>query len=236
HTGVKAGAGGTKIPSLGTNPKGPWSDMMSAHLPDGRIECVTCHNVMEKPGDYGRTWEPASSSDGVNWWLYKGGWDGMGYMAPKVYVVETIMKMPKTVHGMRRWEVPASEYSYDAAEGVIIFNQPITKEYSVYVTLTSPYLRVSTRNNALCYDCHSENTHQGLNCLICHRIHGSGNAGGIRETVRTPFGVKRVYFDGRIFAKNGSGICEVCHPLSGNHLKYKGKDCTKCHRHKGGFD
>ncbi len=236
HTGVKAGAGGTKIPSIGTTPSGPWSDMMSAHLPGGRIECVTCHNVMEKPGDYGRTWEPASSGDGVNWWLYKGGWSGMGYIEPKVYVVENITEMPKTVHEMRRWQAPASEYSYDDTEGVITFNQPISKRYSVYVTLTEPYLRVSSKNNALCYDCHSENTHQGLNCLICHRIHGAKNASDIRDNVRTPFGVKRVSFGGRVFTENGSGICEVCHPLSGNHLKYKGKGCTKCHTHKGGFD
>ncbi len=236
HTGARAGAGGTKIPSLGANPSGPFSDMMSAHLPGGRIECVTCHNVMEKPGDYGRTWEPASSGDGVNWWLYKGGWSGMGYMEPKVYVVENISEIPKTVHEMRRRQVPASEYSYDAADGVIIFNQPVSKGYSVYVTLTEPYLRVSTKNNALCYDCHSENTHQGLNCLICHRIHGARNAKDVRGRLRTPFGVKRVSFDGRVFAKNGSGICDACHPLSGIHLKYKGKECTKCHAHKGGFD
>ncbi len=236
HTGTKAGAGGTKIPSFGTDPEGLWSDMMSAHLPGGRIECVTCHNVMEKPGDYGRTWEPASSDDGVNWWLYKGGWSGMGYMEPKVYVVDNIANMPKTVHEMRRWQVPASRYSYDAADGVIIFNQPVSKRYSVYVTLTEPYLRVSTRDNALCYDCHSENTHQGLNCLICHRIHGAKNALDIRYNVRTPSGVKRVSFDGRVFAGSGSGLCDACHPLSGNHLKYKGKDCMKCHTHKGGFD
>ncbi len=236
HTGMKAGAGGTKIPSLGANPEGPFSDMMSAHLPGGRIECITCHNVMEKPGDYGRTWEPASSGDGVNWWLYKGGWSGMGYMEPKVYVVENISEMPKTVHEMRRWQVPASKYSYDAADGVIIFNQPVSKRYSVYVTLTEPYLRVSTQNNALCYDCHSENTHQGLNCLTCHRIHGARNAGDVRGRLRTPFGVKKVSFDGRVFAKNGSGICDACHPLSGRHLKYKGESCTKCHTHKGGFD
>lgn len=238
--GIKAGAGGTRFPTLGTDPKGPWSDRMGTHLPGGKIVCITCHNVMEKPGDYGRSWEPASSDDGVNWCLYKGGWDGMGYITPKVYLAESIAKMPKKVREMRRMEVSPSEYSYDEREGVIIFKKPVPKSYSVYVTLANPYLRITTEHNALCYDCHSENTHEGLNCLVCHRIHGGENAKAVRDMVRTGSGVKKVYFSGRegsgSFADgSGSGICEVCHALTGSHLKYKSKDCTKCHNHMDGF-
>ena len=137
-SGVKAGAGGTRFPTRGTDPKGPWSDRLGTHLPGGKIVCITCHNVMEKPGDYGRTWEPASSDDGVNWWLYKGGWDGMGYITPKVYLSESIAKMPKKVREMRRMEASPSDYSYDEREGVIIFKKPVPKSYSVYVTLYQP--------------------------------------------------------------------------------------------------
>ena len=238
--GVKAGVGGTRYPTRGTDPKGPWSDKLATHLPGGKIVCITCHNVMEKPGDYGRSWEPASSDDGVNWWLYKGGWDGMGYITPKVYLSESIARMPKKVREMRRMEASPSDYSYDEREGVLIFKKPVPKSYSVYVTLSSPYLRITTEHNALCYDCHSENTHEGLNCLVCHRIHGGGNAKAVRDMVRTANGVKKVYFSGRegsgSFADgSGSGICEVCHALSGSHLKYKSKDCTRCHNHTDGF-
>jgi hypothetical protein len=238
--GIKAGAGGTRFPTLGADPKGPWSDRMGTHLPGGKVVCITCHNVMEKPGDYGRSWEPASSDDGVNWWLYKGGWDGMGYIEPKVYMAESITKMPNKVRDMRRMEVSPSEYSYDEREGVVIFKKPVPKPYSVYVTLTNPYLRITTEHNALCYDCHSENTHEGLNCLVCHRIHGGGNAKAVRDMIRTANGVKKVYFSGRegngSFADGGgSGICEVCHALSGSHLKYRSKDCTRCHNHVDGF-
>lgn len=238
--GVRAGDGGTRFPTRGTDPKGPWSDRLGTHLPGGKIVCITCHNVMEKPGDYGRTWEPASSDDGVNWWLYKGGWDGMGYITPKVYLSESIAKMPKKVREMRRMEASPSDYAYDEREGVIIFKKPVPKLYSVYVTLTNPYLRITTEHNALCYDCHSENTHEGLNCLVCHRIHGGGNAKAVRDMVRTSNGVKKVSFSGRegsgSFADgSGSGICEVCHTLSGSHLKYRSKDCTGCHNHMDGF-
>jgi hypothetical protein len=238
--GVKAGAGGTRVPTRGTDPKGPWSDKMGTHIPGGKIVCITCHDVMEKPGDYGRSWEPASSDDGVNWWLYKGGWDGMGYITPKVYLAESVAKMPKKVREMRRMEVPPTQYSYDEREGIIIFKKPVPNSYSVYVTLTNPYLRITTEHNALCYDCHSENTHEGLNCLVCHRIHGGGNKKAVRDMVRTANGVKKVYFSGREGAGSfadgsGSGICEVCHALSGSHLKYRSKDCTRCHNHMNGF-
>jgi hypothetical protein len=241
---VAAGSGGTKMPTRGTAASGPKSDRMDTHFKAGKlIVCVTCHNVMEKPGDYGRAWEMASSKDHLTYYLAKGGWENMGYLVPKVYVTDTLMKMPKRLKDAVRYIVDPADYSYDEAEGSVTFKRPLDRNKNVFVTLTEPYLRVTTQNNALCYDCHLENTHAGLNCLACHKAHGTANRMGIRDVVRTPDGEeRRVNFRGRqgrySFADGGAaqdGICEVCHPLPGTHQKYMGTDCTRCHSHKNGF-
>jgi hypothetical protein len=239
---VAAGSGGTKMPTRGTAASGPKSDRMDTHFKAGKlIVCVTCHNVMEKPGDYGRAWEMASSKDHVTYYLAKGGWENMGYIVPKVYVTDNLMKMPKRLKDAVRYIVAPADYSYDEAEGSVTFKRPLEKSRNVFVTLTEPYLRVTTENNALCYDCHLENTHAGLNCLACHKAHGTANRMGIREHVRTPDGeTRRVSFRGRqgrySFADGGQdGICVVCHPLPGSHQKHTGTDCSQCHSHGNGF-
>jgi len=243
---VEAGSGGTKTPTFGRVLTGPKSDMMSTHLKDGRlIVCVTCHNVMEKPHDYGRTWEMASSDDRKTYQLYHGGWANMGYLAPRVYATDGVMQMPHFLKDTGKYLIAASEYTYDETDGSVRFNKPRAKAEVVYVTLENSYLRVTTENNALCYDCHHENTHEGMNCMTCHEAHGTANIKLVRRTVRTGGGsVGRVVFrshKGKNSFADGSpahdGICEACHPLHRHKdgKDYAGTDCTKCHSHKNGF-
>jgi len=241
---IPAGSGGTKRPSRGRIASGQDSDRMDTHLKDGKlVVCVTCHNVMKKPGDYGRTWEMAASSDRRTFYLYKGGWKSMGYLAPKVYVTDGLTPMPKHLVDVKKYLVDEPSYGFDAAEGSVTFKAPRTSKESVYVTLYNPYLRVSTENNALCFDCHSENTHEGMNCLTCHRVHGGGNIMCIRPAVRTPEGrLKSVSFrakkgEGSFATGKGVGICEVCHAMHRHKdgKDYTGADCTRCHSHRNGF-
>jgi len=246
---VNITSGGSRRPSWGTVDKGPYSDRMATHLLGGsKVVCVTCHNVMYKPGDFGRTWELASSTDDMVFELAKGGWSQMGYLVPKVYVTDRLMPMPDRLAGLRAFMARPSSYTINDAEGTIKFKKPVRKGAYVYVTLSSPYLRVPTANNTLCYDCHSENTHQGLGCLACHIMHGTTNIMAVRGKVRTSSGALRsVVF--RSYSGPGSfadsigdpdGICEVCHdPGQGKYHKdnsdYIGKDCTSCHPHSLGF-
>lgn len=241
---VDAGSGGTKMPTRGTVATGPKSDRMDTHLLGGKkVVCVTCHNVMEKPGERGRSWEMTETADQKNYSISQGGWENSGYIVPKVYVTHSLVPMPKYLKEMRQYIADARDYTYDESDGTITFKSRLDKKDYVYVTLTNPYLRVTTQDNALCYDCHFENTHQGMNCLVCHRAHGTGNIMGIREMVRTPEGTRKVVFSSRrgagsFAAGTGLGICEVCHPLKlhKDGKDYAGTDCTKCHSHKDGFE
>jgi hypothetical protein len=240
---VDAGTGGTKMPTRGTVATGPASDRMDTHLLGGKkVVCVTCHNVMEKPGERGRAWEMTETADQRSYSLSQGGWENSGYIVPKVYVTHSLLPMPKHLKDARQYLADPRDYAYDESDGTIRFKSRLDKKDYVYVTLTNPYLRVTTQDNALCYDCHFENTHQGMNCLVCHRAHGTGNINGIREMVRTPDGTRKVVFTGRLgpgsFASGtGLGICEVCHPLKQHRdgKDYTGADCTGCHRHRDGF-
>lgn len=243
--GVDVNSGGAKMPTSGTVPTGAGSDRMSTHLRDGRlVVCVTCHNVMEKPGDYGRTWEMTSSRDQRTYAMTGGGWEGMGYSEPKVYVTPGLTPMPHFLKEAKKYLIAPSLYGYDEGEGTINFKSPRRHDDFVYVTLDNPYLRVTTENNRLCYDCHSENTHQGLSCLSCHRMHGTDNIMCIRQSVRTPGRAqKKVIFsarDGKNSFADGDashdGICETCHVVRHSGGKdYSGTDCTRCHTHKNGF-
>jgi hypothetical protein len=240
---VDAGSGGTKMPTRGTVATGPSSDRMDTHLMGGKkIVCVTCHNVMEKPGERGRAWEMTETADQKNYSLAQGGWENSGYIIPEVYITHSLTPMPKYLKDARQYIAGPGDYTYDESDGTIRFKSRLDKKDYVYVTLSNPYLRVTTQDNALCYDCHFENTHQGMNCLVCHRAHGTGNIKGIREMVRTPDGTRKVVFTGRrgagsFAAGTGLGICEVCHPLNlhKDGKDYTGTDCTKCHSHKDGF-
>jgi len=238
-----AGSGGTKMPTRGTVATGPKSDRMGTHLLGGKkIVCVTCHNVMEKPGEHARSWEMTETGDQRTYALSQGGWENSGYIVPKVYVTHSLMPIPRYLNDARQYLADPRDYTYDESDGAITFKRRLDKKDYVYVTLTNPYLRVTTENNALCFDCHFENTHEGMNCLVCHRAHGTGNIKGIREMVRTPDGTRKVIFISRrgvgSFASGaGLGICEVCHPLKlhKDGKDYSGTDCTRCHSHKDGF-
>jgi hypothetical protein len=252
---IEAGSGGTKVPTHGTVASGEKSDRMDTHLKGRAIVCVTCHNVMTKPGDFGRAWELASSDDRRTYMLYKGGWDGLGCMRPKVYVTDRMIAMPKALKEAGKYLVKPSEYDFDEAEGSITFHALRGKFEFVYVTLSEPYLRVSTRGNSMCYDCHFENTHEGLSCLACHVVHGTDNIKGIARYVRTAdTGDRKVVFRATkgkgSFADGGKvrdGICEGCHTMTkchraaggpdrhANGKDYSGTDCTRCHTHKNGF-
>ena len=242
--GVAAGSGGTRMPSRGTVPSGPKSDMMRTHLPGGKVVCITCHNVMEKPGEFARAWELCSTEDRKTYYLSKGGWDSMGWYIPKVYAAQSFMKLPRRLQEIKKFRVPAGEYTWDEAEGSVTFGRPRDRGDIIYVTLTNPYLRVTTRNSAICYDCHNENTHAGLNCLACHQAHGTDNIKAVRRLVKTPSGeMRRVVFKALkgndSFADTGAvkdGICDACHPFIPHKGKdVRGTDCTKCHSHKDGF-
>lgn len=253
---VNVTSGRARFPTGGAVEGGAYSDKMSTHLLGGdKVVCVTCHNVMYKPGDYGRTWELASAGDGKNYRLARGGWAGMGYLVPKVYVTRQLAPPPDRLSGLGTFMVSPSGYEYDEAEGLIRFKEPPVKGSFVYVTLSNPYLRMPTANNAMCYDCHSQNTHQGMNCLVCHAAHGTSNIMAVRENIRIPGGsVRRVafraYSGGNSFAGGGgvpSGVCEVCHTKTSVHKNgggrpahrdgtdYTGSDCTRCHGHDAGF-
>ncbi|MBI5189687.1 MAG: hypothetical protein HZA22_03280 [Nitrospirae bacterium] len=253
---VEAGSGGTKTPTYGTVATGPRSNRMAGHLKDGKlVVCVTCHNVMEKPGDYGRAWEMTTTDDRRTYRLYMGGWSGMGHVEPSVYVTDGLTPRPKMLKSARGYLADPSGYTYDETEGTVRFRTALKPGANVYVTLGTPYLRVTTEDNRLCYDCHSENTHQGLNCLDCHVVHGTDNIMAVRRTVRTPDRAsRRVVFRARggknSFADGDAvydGICEVCHTMTKRHRRgagstvhkdgkdYSGTDCTRCHRHSDGF-
>ncbi|HEX9861486.1 MAG TPA: hypothetical protein VGB23_09795 [Nitrospirota bacterium] len=252
---VRAGKGGTRMPSRGTVDTGPYSDRMATHLLDGKVVCVTCHNVMQKPGDYGRTWELASTDDHMTYMLSKGGWQSMGRLVPKVYVTKGLAPMPRLLSGAAPFIAVPSGYVYDETEGSITFDSPAKEGEEVYVTLTNPYLRTTTEQNGICYDCHTQNTHEGLNCLDCHAAHGTANIKAVRQRVRMPGKrPRKVVFTSKTgvgsFADGAGpldGICEACHTSTkyykasgGNSVHkggkdYTGKDCTACHRHSNGF-
>ncbi len=253
---INATSGGARFPTGGTVASGAYSDKMSTHLLGGDgVVCVTCHNVMYKPGDYARTWELASPEEGLSYRLAKGGWAGMGWLVPKVYVTKSLTPFPDRLSGLKSFIVRPTAYEYDEAEGLIRFKEPPGKGSFVYVTLSNPYLRAPTANNTMCYDCHTCNTHQGLNCLVCHTAHGTSNIRAVREEIRIPGGglervVFRAYsgensFSGR--GKDPSGVCDACHAMTSIHnpagrrlvhadgRDYTGSDCTRCHKHGSGF-
>ncbi|MGC2423108.1 MAG: hypothetical protein WA666_01995, partial [Nitrospirota bacterium] len=110
--------------------------------------------------------------------------------------------------------------------------------------------------NALCVDCHTEATHEDINCLNCHQAHNTSNIMGIKQNVRasnyTTVPVKfRRYTGANSFTDGDAthdGICEVCHTQTkyyrrdgsgfANHsggVNYDRQNCTVCHSHSTGF-
>jgi hypothetical protein len=247
----------TRRPTYGNVTASVNDNRAFARLKDGRrIVCVTCHNTMNKYEDFGRAWEFTTTADRKTYYLDKGGWSFMGSLKPVVYRSTSLWSGPTYSRDRKGYIVDPSEYTYDETAGTITFAAAQQATAYIYVTLDYPYLRVGTRNNALCLDCHFEATHKGANCLVCHQAHNTQNLSGIRGVVRTtdhserPVRFSNITRAGSFADGNTTydGICEVCHTTtryyrrdgSGSAIhadgkNYTGKDCTKCHNHLYGF-
>ena len=228
---VAVGSGGTKKPSAGTVDSGVDSDRMATHLMEGGlITCVTCHNVMKKSDPYGRSWEPASTRDGLRFELLMGGWSRMGLPTVRVYVTDSLIPRPKRLKDAYGYLADPGSYSVDPASGAVVFKRAVPKGSYVFVTLTDPYLRQTVRDDRLCTDCHNQPSHAGLSCLTCHQAHGGG-AKCVRRSVATPDGARGVSYRSRKDSGVKGGLCLSCHPTAHN----QGKDCLTCHTHSAGF-
>jgi len=255
---VNASSGGGWMPTYG-NITGRYSNQMGSHLKDGKlVVCNTCHNVMEKGEDPGRTWELTTFTYEDSWRTYalqRGGWSWYDYLVPDVYTSQTLISAPtytKDRNPMKLAATALSDYNIDA--GKITFASPFY-DYA-YVSLYYPYLRVSNSDNTMCLDCHNTGTHKSANCLTCHESHNYVNRHGIRPRVKTPSsGIRNVVF-GNVTGQSSfadgdniyDGICEVCHTSTKyyrnngtgfvNHsggFNYNGKNCVTCHTHDSGF-
>jgi len=248
---------GVRMPTYGNITAGDYDNRMFANLKDGdKVVCTTCHNPMQKTENIGRTWEYTTTPDNITYTMQNGGWSGSGYMVPAVYRDSSLWAGPSYVSDKKAYVVAPSEYTYNEDDGTITFGSAQDPGAYVYVTLGYPYLRVSSQNNGLCSDCHTQATHRGANCMECHGTHNTDNIAGMRETVRTAGRSERVvsfagYSGAGSFADGGGthdGICEVCHTTTAYYRRdgsapashsdgvdYTGKDCTLCHRHADGF-
>lgn len=107
-----------------------------------------------------------------------------------------------------------------------------------------------------CDRCHSEEAHEGLECVVCHDPHGTANAYLLRARITLPAslgeadvhvtrpegatldGFVRQGVDGGVA---GTGFCEVCHTRTahytrqGNGSAHHGELCSSCHAHATGF-
>jgi len=248
---------GRKRPSYGNITAGENNNQPFARLKDGHlVVCVTCHNVMSKPEDPVRTWELTTTADQYAYALQYGGWSASGYAVPTVYRDTSLWTGPTYSKDKKDYIVPPSEYTYDENAGTITFVSQQDPSVYIYASLDYPYLRASSQDNRLCADCHTQPTHEGNNCLACHRAHNTYNLAGIRGAVRTPDLTERAvsflsYTGTNSFADGDAtydGICEVCHTQTkyyrrdgsgfANHsggFNYSGQNCTICHNHLAGY-
>jgi len=211
---------------------------------------------MGKAEDIGRIWEYTTTADQQTYTLQYGGWEAYGYMRPYVYRDTSLWSGPSYSKDRKAYLVDPSEYTFDETAGKITFNSPQTAQTYIYVTLDYQYLRASNVNNRLCNDCHTQETHKGDNCLVCHQAHDTVNIDGIREHIRTPnrcsVEVRFLRYTGDNSFSDGDGVydgvCEVCHTQTlyyrndgtgfANHSggqNYDRQDCTACHSHADGF-
>jgi len=246
-----------KTPVYGNITAGEYNNQPFSRLVGGnKISCVTCHNTMSKTEDSGRTREMTTTVDNRTYTVQWGGWAGSGYLIPRVYRDTSLWGATKYSKSVKRYIVNPSEYTYDENAGTITFASPQNPAAYIYVTLDYPYLRAGTKENALCSDCHTQTTHKGLNCLVCHQEHGSDNIAGIRKTIRTTDRTEKAvaflrYTGSGSFADSSGaldGICEVCHTQTlyyrrdgsgaANHANgnnYSRSNCVYCHKHENGF-
>lgn len=249
--------GGNRLPTYGNITTGEYNNQPFSRLKDGnKVVCMTCHNAMRKSEDHGRVWEYTTTFDHLHYSMQYGGWPTYGYLVPNVYRATSLWPGPTYSNKKKDSLVSPAEYDYDEAAGMITFNAVQSPLAYVYVTLDYPYLRASSQDNRLCSDCHTQATHQGSNCLVCHRAHNTDNLIGIRDSVRTPYRstsqVKFLRYTGvNSFADGDTtydGVCEVCHTQTkyykwngsgfANHsggFNHDGADCNTCHSHAVGF-
>jgi len=246
---------GITLPTYGNYTTGETDNRLYANLPGGMVTCITCHNVMQNTEDVARVWELTTTSDNLTYTMQNGSWDTNGHYEPKVYRDTSLWSGPAMAIDRKAYLVDESEYEYDPSAGTITFISAQDPLDYIYVTLDYPSLRVSTVNNRLCSECHTQQTHQPagyeFNCLDCHSAHGTNNTMLVRETINPPatgrMPVVFVNYTGTTasFSNTGgaqSGPCEVCHTQTLYHKQdrtgqshYDGEDCTGCHSHASGF-
>jgi len=246
---VNASSAG-RMPTYGLMTTGLYNNQPFARLDNGDVTCMTCHNPMEKYEDYGRSWEATATADRITYTLDNGPWAVLGRLVPRVYRTAVSMARPANSRTCEEYRVGPSEYAYNEYSGTITFTsaQPVTAK--VYATLDYPYLRASDMANTLCSDCHTQQTHMGINCLACHSAHNTGNIKGVRGVVRAPDRVELPvtfmrYTGAASFSDGDSthdGICEACHTQTLYHRRdgsgiahHEGEDCSACHSHGSGF-
>ncbi|MBI5695854.1 MAG: right-handed parallel beta-helix repeat-containing protein [Nitrospirae bacterium] len=254
---INVTTGVNRLPAYG-NITGRYSNRMGDHLKDGGIiVCNTCHNIMEKTEDPGRTWEFTTFTFEDSWKtfaLQNGGWYWYDYLQPELYTSQTLVTAPTYIKDRREYRSGLSLSNYNPDAGKITFTDPFF-DYA-YVTLPYQYLRVGNSGNAMCLDCHVTATHRTINCLTCHENHGYVNRYGVRPRIKTPnSGIRNVVFTSVTgpdsFADGDNvydGICEVCHTQTRYHrnngtgfanhssgVNESGSDCTACHAHQAGF-
>jgi hypothetical protein len=253
---VNATTGGARMPTYGNITAGELSNQPYARLNAGRVVCVTCHNVMQKPEDLGRTWEFTTTTDNQTYTVQNGDWAGYRNLVPNVYRDTSLWGGPTYSKTKKDYLVSPTEYTYNEDNGTITFLAAQDQTAYIYVSLDYPYLRASNAGNTLCADCHTQATHKGENCQTCHTAHNTGNIKVIRESLRAPnhtsLTVKFLGYTGANSFADGDvthdGICEVCHTQTryyrrdgsgfANHsggTNQSGKDCTSCHNHATGF-
>jgi Tol biopolymer transport system component len=252
HMMADASSPRVKFPSYGN---------VTAVMPGGKVNCVTCHDPMTKYEDMNRRWEWTATSDGYKFRLYNGGWGENSYLKPRIYR-KPFGPEPIYPYLKKYYLHDPAEYSYNEYSGTIIFKTKQAYEDRPYgandcmVAIDYPYLRVSNTGNTMCLDCHTQTTHKGSNCLTCHTAHNTPNRDDIRQSVRTTdLSEQPVVFNcltgAGSFADGDAtrnGICEVCHTQTKyyrrdgtgfvNHsggVNYDRTNCTVCHTHGSGF-
>jgi predicted CXXCH cytochrome family protein len=255
---VTTSTNGDKKPTYGNITAGETNNKMVSRLKNGKkVVCMTCHNTMKKSEDYGRVWENTSTTDHKTYKLVRKGWNIYGSLALKVYSSTGPLTVPTYSKTRKSYLVDPSQYAYTEVSGLIKFNTAKSSSRYFYVTLDYPDLRVSSQNNNICADCHTQQTHKSNNCFVCHSAHNnSSNIVDVRSQVRIPTHTARSVIFKRYTGVNSfadgnspySGVCYVCHtqtkyyrydgsgaPNHADGINYNGKNCINCHSHTNGF-
>lgn len=136
---VNATASGRKKPSYGNITAGEYNNQPFSRLKDGyQVVCITCHNVMRKTEDIGRTWEFTTSSDQFTYTMQNGGWSASGNLVPTVYRDTSLWAGPTYSKSRTAYLVDPSEYTYNETAGSITFKTAQSGDVYIYVSLDFP--------------------------------------------------------------------------------------------------